>query len=104
MDAILEPAALTERIRKFCNEQIAAEALPKGSFELLRELILSGSVPRANVVSITGYQARHSRTITAAPIARGLIKSKSARADLKLAIPYEVLASWFPKLYPADLI
>lgn len=103
MGALLEPAELTERVRKYCTEQIALKKLPRGSFELLRELILSGSVPRSKVPTITGYQERHSRTITASLIEMGLVRSASSRADLSLEIPHEVVEAWFPKLYPPDL-
>lgn len=103
MEALLEPSLLTERVRKYCAEQIEAKKLPRGSFELLRELILSGSLSRSKVSEITGYQERQSRTITATLIDRALVKSASPRADLKLNIPHEVVETWFPKLYPPDL-
>lgn len=104
MESLLEPSGLTERVRKYCAEQIEMRELPRGSFELLRELILSGSMPRSRVPSITGYQERQSRIITSTLIERRLVKSASPRAKLKLNIPHEVVESWFPKLYPADLV
>lgn len=103
MNAVLEPATLTERVRKYCAEQIEAKKLPRGSFELLREIILSGAVPRSRVPSITGYQQRQSRSITMALIEKGLLKSPSPRADLRLNIPHEVVEAWFPRLYPVDV-
>lgn len=88
MDSILEPSVLIERVRKYCYEQIESKKTPRGSFELLRELTLSGSVPRAKVPTITGYQERQSRTISSALIEKGLISSNSPRAELKLNIPH----------------
>lgn len=103
MESLLEPTTLTERVRKYCLQEIEAKNLPRGSFEMLRELILSGAVPRSRVVEITGYQERQSRAITAALIERNLIRSPSSRADLRLNIPHDVVDAWFPKLYPADI-
>ena len=103
MESLIEPSSLTERVRRYCAEQIELKRLPRGSFELLRELILSGCVPRSRVSDITGYQQRQSRAVTAALIKRGFIKSASPRAELKLHIPHEVVEAWFPRLYPAGL-
>lgn len=104
MEATLEPATFIERVRVYCAQKIANKELPRGSFELLRELILTGRVPRARVSTVTGYQERHSRTITSALSRAGLITSDSSRADLTLHIPHEVVESWFPKLYPPDVV
>jgi Fic family protein len=100
METLLEPGMLTERVREYCAKQVQIKALPRGSFELLRELILSGSVARARVPSITNYQERQSRTIVSELIKRGLLQSESTRAELRLHIPYNVVESWFPRLYP----
>jgi hypothetical protein len=103
MEQLLEPMTLVERIRKHVTEQIELKKLPRGSFEVIRELVLSGAVPRSRLSEITGYQERQSRKITAALHAAGLVKSTSPRADLKLHIPHAVVSDWFPKLYPADV-
>jgi len=103
MESILEPGTLTERVRKYCIEQIEEKKLPRGSFETLRELILSGSLPRSRIAAVTNYKERQARTITSILTERGLVKSDSPRADLKLNIPHEVVEEWFPKLYPQDL-
>ena len=104
MESLLEPATLTERVRKFCAEEIEKKKLPRGSFELLREIILSGSIPRAKVGEISGYKERSGRNITSSLIERGLVQSASPRAELQLNIPHEVVEVWFPRLYPADLL
>jgi Fic family protein len=103
MEALLEPSALIERVRIYCNEQIEAKKLHRGSFELLREILLSGSIPRSQVGRITGYKDRQCRKISSTLIERGLVVSPSTKADLALNIPHEVVEAWFPKLYPPEL-
>ncbi len=103
MDALLEPSALVERIRRYCDEQIGRKILPRGSFEVLRELTLSGSLPRARIPSITGFQERQSRKITSALLSNNLVTASSVRSDLRLNIPHTVVESWFPRLYPATM-
>jgi Fic family protein len=102
MESLLEPVTLTERVRRYCLDAIERKILPRGSFELLRELILSGAVPRSRIPEITGFRERQNRLITSALIGRGLVTSASPRAELKLRIPHEVVDVWFPKLYPAE--
>jgi Fic family protein len=100
MDSLLEPTHLVERVRRYMQAEIDNKKLPKGSFELVRELILAGTVSRVHVPSITGYKERQSRTITSALIDRGLVFASSPRENLKLQIPQEVVSEWFPRLYP----
>lgn len=103
MEHILDPSLLIERVRKYCTEQIESKKMLRGSFEILREIILSGNIPRSKITEITGYQERWSRSITANLIERDLVKTSSPRANLKLNIPHEVVEEWFPRLYPSDL-
>lgn len=103
MESLLEPSTLVERVRRYCAEKIETKKLPRGSFELLRELVLTGSVPRSRVQDITGYRERQSTSVTSALIDAGYIKSASPRADLGLHIPHEAVESWFPRLYPGNI-
>ncbi|MCO6431603.1 MAG: Fic family protein [Deltaproteobacteria bacterium] len=103
MESLLEPSTLVDRVRRFCLERVEAKKLPSGSFELLRELILAGPVPRSRVQEVTGYRERKSTSVASALIKAGYIRSASPRAELRLHIPYEAVEAWFPRLYPADL-
>ena len=102
MNSLLEPSTLLERIRQYCGSQ-PPTVLPRGSFELLREIILSGPVPRGRVSVITGYQERQARSITRALINHDVIKSPTPRAPLRLHIPHHVVETWFPRLYPPNI-
>jgi len=77
--------------------------LPKGAFEVLREVILFGPLPRARVGDVTGYKERQARSVVAALLEHELLISESPRAPLQLHIPHKVVSAWFPRLYPGEL-
>jgi hypothetical protein len=74
------------------------KVMPKGSFEVLREVILLGSLPRARVTEVTGYKERQARSIVSRLIELELLTTESVRAPLRLRlhIPHEVVSAWFP--------
>ncbi len=100
MEQLLEPAGLLDRLRRYCAEQLERKAIPKGSFEVLREIILLGPLPRAKVPEVTGYKERQARSVVSALIDLELLTAESPRAPLRLHIPHEVVSAWFPRLYP----
>lgn len=100
MEQLLEPAGLLDRVRRYCTEQLERKAMPKGAFEVLREIILLGPLPRAKVTEVTGYKERQARSVVSALIDLELLSAESPRAPLRLHIPHEVVSAWFPRLYP----
>lgn len=101
MEQLLEPAGLLDRVRRYCAEQLERKAMPKGAFEVLREIILLGPLPRAKVAEVTGYKERQARSVVSALIELELLSAESTRAPLRLHIPHEVVSAWFPRLYPS---
>lgn len=75
----------------------------KGSFEVLREVILLGALPRAKVTEVTGYKERQARSVVSKLLELEVLTAESVRAPLKLHIPHEVVSEWFPRLYPGDV-
>ncbi len=78
-----------------------AEHLPKGSFPLLREALLTGEVPRGRVGEITGYGERMARNVVSDLLKKGYLKSAGTHAPLVLSFPIDTVERWFPRLYPA---
>ena len=103
MEQLLEPAGLLDRVRRYCADQMERKELPKGAFEVLREVILFGPLPRARVGDVTGYKERQARSVVAALLEHELLISESPRSPLQLHIPHKVVSAWFPRLYPAEL-
>jgi hypothetical protein len=100
MRSILEPAELLPRIEIYTEEEIRARRLPKGSFPLLREAVLSGQFERGKAGSLTGYRERMARVPLAKLIERGLLVSDGPKTPVRLGFPLNVVERWFPALYP----
>lgn len=103
MSDLLEPAEMLRRMEIHIEEEVRARRLPRGSFAVLREAALAGEVPRGKVASLTNYEERAARMVSAALIERGMLTSASHRAPLRLGFTAAVAERWFPRLYPAGL-
>jgi Fic family protein len=101
MKSLLQPSELLNRIKLFVAEEVAADRLAKGSYELLREAVHSGEYERGEAAAITGFSDRHARRTLSALVARGLLKSDGPKLPVRLAFPTEIAERWFPALYPA---
>ncbi|MBV5317254.1 MAG: Fic family protein [Desulfobulbaceae bacterium] len=101
MASLLDPSELLRRMRQHIEEDVQAGTLPKGSFPLLREALLTGEVPRGRTPEITGYGERMARNVVSSLIKKGYLKSESSRAPLVLVFPIDAVERWFPRLYPA---
>lgn len=101
MASILEPSELLRRMQLYCEDEMHAGRLPKGSFLLLREALLAGSVERGKADSITGYKERQARIVLNDLVGKGLLISDTPKSPVRLGFPIDVVERWFPKLYPA---
>jgi Fic family protein len=102
MGDLLEPSEMLRRMEIYVEEEMRAKRLPKGSFAVLREAVLTGEVERGKVPNLTNYEERAARMVTSMLVDRGLLTSASHRAPLRLGFPAHIVERWFPKLYPAE--
>ncbi|WP_244976596.1 Fic family protein [Achromobacter piechaudii] len=102
MSGLLEPATLLARMETHIEEEVRAKRLPRGSFAVLREAVISGEVERAKIPTLTGYEVRGARKVTAGLMERGMLTAASHRASLRMAFPVDAAERWFPNLYPAN--
>lgn len=102
MRSILEPSELLRRIEIYVEEEMRAQRLPKGSFPMLREVLLAGEIERGAAPSITGYAERMARNVVSKLVERGLLTSFTPKGPLSLGFPLTVVERWFPSLYPAN--
>lgn len=90
------------RIEIHVEKEIRMKRLQRGSFAVLREAVLSGEVERSKVPSLTGYEKRAPRLVTAGLVERGMLTATTHRASLGLAFPADVAERWSSNLYPAN--
>lgn len=100
MEKLLHPAGLLARIETWCNAEISAKRLERGSFAVLREAWLMGGVERSRVEGLANVKERQAREIVSRLLAIRVLKSDSSRGPLRLHCPIDVLEAWFPGLYP----
>lgn len=100
MRELLQPAELQRRMELYARDEEAAGRLPKRSFALLREALLSGELDRGRVPAIIDASERTARRVISALIERRLLVSESHRAPVRLGFPIDIVERWFPRLYP----
>jgi len=100
MHSILKPRELLSRIESYTEEEVRAKRLPKGSFALLREALISGEFERGKAEQITGFSERTARDTLSRLTAKKLLVSDTPKSQVRLGFPLEVVEKWFPLLYP----
>jgi Fic family protein len=102
MSGLLDPANLLTRMEIHLEEEVRTKRLPRGSFAVIREAVLSGEIERSKVPALTGYEERGARNVTAALVDRGMLTAVTHRSPLRLTFSADVVERWFPNLYPAN--
>jgi Fic family protein len=100
MRELLEPSELQRRIELYVRDEESAERLPKRSFAVLREALLSGELERGRVPGLIDASERTARRVISALVEKRLLVSDSHKAPLRLGFPVDVVERWFPRLYP----
>jgi hypothetical protein len=100
MRELLSPSELQRRMELYVRDEESAERLPKRSYAVLREALLSGELERGRVPALIDTSERTARRVISALIDRRLLISGSHKAPLRLGFPIDVVERWFPKLYP----
>ena len=101
MESLLEPTELLRRIEIWCEEEMRAKRLPRGSWPLLKEAVISGEVPRGKAGELTGYETRQARTVLSTLIEQRYLTADSHRSAVRLGFPAKIIDRWFPRLYVA---
>jgi Fic family protein len=101
MESLLEPAELLRRIEIWSEEETRAKRLPRGSWPLLKEAVVSGEFSRGRAAEITGYETRQARTVLNMLIDQGYLASEGPRDTVRLGFPAKIIDRWFPRLYVA---
>jgi Fic family protein len=100
MRELLDPAELQRRMELYVRDEESAERLPRRSYAVLREALLSGELERGRIPQLIDTSERTARRVISALIGKRLLVSASHKAPLRLGFPIDVVERWFPKLYP----
>jgi len=100
MASLFKPKTLLYRMRQHIDEEVRVGNLRKGSFQILRESLLTGEVPRGNTGEITGEGERTARKVVSELLNKGYLKSGSPHGPLILDFPINTVEQWLPGLYP----
>lgn len=100
MRELLAPSELQRRMELYVRDEEGAERLPKRTFAVLREALLSGELERGRVPGLIDVSERTARRVISALVEKRLLVSGSHKAPLRLGFPIDVVERWFPKLYP----
>ena len=94
MRELLEPSELQRRMELYTRDEESAERLPKRSFTVLREALLSGELERGRVPMLIDASERTARRVVSALLQKRLLTSASHKAVLKLGFPVDVAERW----------
>ena len=100
MEALVQPDRLRTRILMWIEEEIRLGHLPPKSGNILEAVLYRGELPRGDTAAVVGTGDRQARRIVSALLDKGVLKSESARAPLRLAFPAALAARWMPGLFP----
>jgi Fic family protein len=100
MENLMQPDQLRTRILLWAEEEIRMGKLPPKSGAILEAVLYRGEIPRAETPAIFETSERSASRFVSALIERGVLKSESSRAPLRLAFPAALAARWMPGLFP----
>jgi Fic family protein len=100
MESLVQPGRLRARVLLWAEEEVRVGALPAKAGRVLEALLYRGELPRGDLADLLGTTSRHARRIVAALADRGVLRSESPRAPLRLGFPAALAARWMPGLFP----
>lgn len=91
MQSVLKPEDLTNRIKVWSEEEVAAGRLMPGSWPLLDAVLISGELARGRAAEMTGYAERQGRAVLSKLIDRGILASNTPKGAVRLSLLFDVL-------------
>jgi Fic family protein len=100
MSSLLELERFESRIEGFADLLTVRAQVPPNARDLLRDVLLRGTVARGEVARITGLSERGARDLLSELTALGLLVSDTPKGHLRLGFPLLSVGYYFPRLYP----
>lgn len=100
MEDLVQPDRLRTRILMWSEEEIRLGHLAPKSGNILEAVLYRGELPRGDAATAVGKGDRQARRIVSTLVDKGILKSASPRAPLRLAFPAALASRWLPGLFP----
>jgi len=100
MEDLVQPDRLRTRILMWSEEEIPLGHFPPKSGNILEAVPYRGELPRGDAATVVGTGDRQARRTVSTLVDKGVLKSASARAPLRLAFPAALASRWMPGLFP----
>ena len=100
MESLVQPDRLRARIMQWADEEIRLGTLPPKSGSILEAVLYRGELPRADADTVVGTGPRQARRMVSALVEKGVLRSDSSRAPLRLAFSARLASRWMPGLFP----
>lgn len=100
MGGLMDAKRLRERVLSWTDREIADKRLPKKAAIVMRLMVSTGEVERAEVATVLGMTDRAARKITRALVDTGALISKSHLAPFRLNFSPALAHEWMPGLFP----
>jgi Fic family protein len=100
MRGLLDPSELQRRMELYTRDEEDAGRLPKRTFAVLREALLSGELDRGRVPGLIETSDRTARRLISTLLQKRLLLADTHKAPVRLGFPIDVVERWFPRLYP----
>ena len=100
METLVQPDRLRTRILIWVEEEVRLGTLPQQAGAVLEAILYRGELSRGEAARVVGTGDRQARRIMSELLDRGVVRSESPRAPLRLAFPATLASRWLPGLFP----
>lgn len=100
MEDLVQPEKLRTRIKRWADEEVATDSLPKQAGTVLDAILFRGELPRGDVPALLDTSERTARRVVSALIDRGVVTANTTRSPLRITFPAKLASRWMPGLFP----
>ncbi|MDA1371243.1 MAG: Fic family protein [Proteobacteria bacterium] len=100
MGNLIDREELLNKMKIHISEEISVGRLLPGSFQILREALISGEFRRSHAQDLTNYKERQAREVLSRLLDNGYLISDTPKGAVRLGFPNDAVERWLPRLYP----
>lgn len=103
MKELVQPEKLRTRIKRWADEEVATDKLPKQAGAVLEAILYRGELPRGDVPNLLDTSDRTARRVVSALVERGVITARTTKSPLRITFPAKLASRWMPGLFPEQI-